>query len=409
MSTFTYSSSNETNLMKIKYEKIIEKQFNASTPLFARAKQKKNFVGKQKEIAVVQSHGGGVSSGSLPTANANKIGKATISSKKLYARVDIDRETMKAMKESEGAFVDATKFPVQIATKSFNRNLERMITLGDASGSGALAVGDNATNVSGNGASGTPYVVTLASNSVMDCFEEGDLLNVNAETTDLEVSVIDVAAKKISLVGTSTRLAALTGAGPATASDTLHMQKSKDNEMIGLKGILSATSSTLYGVTVGRRWKAYQKDASSASLTTDLMNDVVLNLKRQCGECPNLIVTSYEQYIKFLNILEDHKRYDISPRDKGLKGIVSFAGLQYDSPDGPIPVVASRFIEASSMYFLNDNHIELYLRPGGFEWFDEDGTVFLRGAGDTYEARYGGYGQFFANPHFQGYLHNLAT
>ena len=59
------------------------------------------------------------------------------------------------------------------------------------------------------------------------------------------------------------------------------------------------------------------------------------------------------------------------------------------------------------MFFLNDDHMELNLRPGGLEWFDEDGTVFLRESGDSYEARYGGYGQFYVNPHFQGLLDNL--
>jgi hypothetical protein len=79
------------------------------------------------------------------------------------------------------------------------------------------------------------------------------------------------------------------------------------------------------------------------------------------------------------------------------------------TPEGAIPVIASRFVPADEMFFLNDDHIELHLRPGGMEWFDEDGTVFLRETGDSYEARYGGYGQTFINPHFQGYLHTLAT
>lgn len=408
MATWSYSTADESNLMKIKYEKIIEKQFNASTPLFARCKKKLDFVGSQKDIAVVQSHGGGVGAGTLPTSSVNKIGKASIQSKKLYAVVSIDRESMKAARTDEGAFVRFTKFPVEIATKSFNRNLERMITLGDASGSGSLGVGDASTNVTGSGAAGTPYVITLADNTVMDAFEEGDLLNVNSETTDLEVTAIDISAKTVSVEGTSTRLAALAGSGPFTATDHLYMQGSKDNEVTGLRGVLTATAGSLYGIAVGRRWKSYQKDASSASLSTDLMNDVVLNVKKQSGESPNLILTSYVQYIKLLNILEDQKRYMIEPREKGLKGKVSFKALSFMSADGEIPIMPSRFIRDDEMYFLNDKHLELHLR-GPLEWFDEDGTVFLRESTDSYEARYGGYGQFFANPHFQGILQGLAT
>lgn len=420
MSAWTYSASNEANLMKIKYGRLIEKQFNQQNPLFARIKKKENFVGSQIEEPIVQSIGGGVSAGSLPTANENKIAKATITSKKLYAKTSIDRESMKASRSDEGAFVRFTKFPVQIATKSFNRNVERMFTRGDATGSGALITG-NASNsvVTGAGTACSPYLVDFDVASTyfpasFEQIEEGDILNVNSETTELEVVAVSVteangyATGTISLVGTSTRLAALAACcGTAFgASDILYMQKSKDNETLGLQGVLSATSSSLYGVTVGRRWQATQKDAASASLSTDLMNEVIMNMKRKCGECPNMILTSYHQYTKLLNLLEDHKRYPLPAKGK-LKGVISFQTIVYASPDGDIPVVMSRFMDSDKIYFLNEKHISLHLRPGGFEWFDEDGTVFLRESGDSYEARYGGYGQFYINPHFQGYLYGL--
>ena len=57
--SWTYDSSTESNLMKVKYERLIEKQFNKSNPLFGRLKKKTDFVGSQKEIAIVQSIGGG--------------------------------------------------------------------------------------------------------------------------------------------------------------------------------------------------------------------------------------------------------------------------------------------------------------------------------------------------------------
>lgn len=422
MSSWNYGNSTESNLMKVKYGKLIEKQFNQSSVIIARAKKKEDFVGSQIEVPIVQSIGGGVGAGSLPTASENKIAKATITSKKLYAVTSIDRESMKAAKTDEGSFVRFTKFPVKIATESFNRNVERMMLRGDASGSGALITG-NAGNsvVTGSGTACDPYLVDLDNASTyfpahFEQLEEGDLVNINSETTDLEVVAVSVtdasgyATGTISLVGTSSRLATLAG-GCGTAfgaSDKIYMQNSKDNEMLGIDGVVNATGGSLYGVTVARRWKSYIKTASAA-LSTDLMNDVVLNVKRQCGKAPNLIVTSYHQFIKFLNLLEDHKRYPIEARDKKLVGQVSFSAIEYISPDGVIPVIASRFCDGDKMYFLNDEHMELHLRPGGFEWFDEDGTVFLRESGDSYEARYGGYGQFFINPHFQGILKSLTV
>lgn len=421
MSAFNYSTSTESNLMKVKYGALIEQQFNKASVIIGRSKVKKDFEGTQIERPIIQSIGGGVSAGNLAVANHNKIAKATITSKKLYGACSIDRESMKSSKSSEGAFVQFTKFPVKIAVESFNRNLERQLIRGDVTGSGKLLVGVAAnSNVSGAGSSGSPYLVSFDKASTyfpaeFEQLEEGDLVNINSETTNLEVTNIAVTTANgystavISLVGTSTRLAALAGSGPFTTTDFVYMQGSKDNEFFGIKGVISATSSTLYGVTVGRRWQSYQKAAAGASVSTDLLNDVILNMKRQCKEAPNMILTSYHQYIKILNLLEDQKRYDLPCRDEKFKGQISFSAIEYLGPDGVIPLIPSIYMNSDEIFFLNDNHLELNLRPDGFSWFDDDGTVFLRDAtSDSYSARYGGYGQYYVNPFFQGHLTGLA-
>lgn len=426
MSSWTYSASNEANLMKVKYGELIDKQFNMSNVLFARINKKQDFVGSQIERPVEQSIGGGVSAGDLPTANENKISKATLTSKRLYALASVDRESMKAAKTDEGSFVRFTKYPVKQATKSFNRNVERMITRAPLDGSGTLITGSASnSNCSGVGSAGDPYIIeldqaTIYNQADFESIEVGDLVQINSETTaalevvDLIVNTSTPGSVDISvhLTGSSARMDVIGDTGtPAAfgASDKIYMQQSKDNELSGLEGVLSATSGTYKGVTIGRRWQSYIKAAASAALTTDLMNDVVINVKRTSGESPNLILTSYHQYIKLLNLLEDQKRYNLPAKDKAFKGVISFSGVEFMSPDGAIPVIASRFVSDDNMLFLNDKHIELCLRPGGFEWFDDDGTVFLRTASDSYAARYGGYGDFFVNPHFQGILSGLAV
>lgn len=430
MSAWTYDSSNEANLMKVKYGKLIEKQFAQENVLFARMKKKEDFVGSQIERPIIQSIGGGVGAGSLPTANESKVDKAVITSKKLYAVTSIDRETKAAAKKDEGSFVRMTAFPVKQTTKAFNRNLERMITRASADGTagngaligGAADSGTPPSDVSGAGTAGDPYIISFDKASTyspahFQAIEIGDLVNVNSETTDLEVVDMSETVSNgystgtISLVGTSARLAVLADACcplPFIQTDYLYMQGSKGNEITSIGDVISATSGNLYSVSVGRRWQSYQKNASSAAISTDLLNDVVVNMKRQCGESPNVILMGHHQYIKFLNLLEDQKSYNLPAKGK-FKGQVSFSGIEFLSADGAIPVMMSRFIDSDKVYFLNDKHIEMCLRPGGFEWFDDDGTVFLRESTDSYEARYGGYGQLFVNPHFQGYLHNLSV
>ena len=186
------------------------------------------------------------------------------------------------------------------------------------------------------------------------------------------------------------------------------MQNSNANDPEGIASVVGAASGSKYGISIARRWESYKNDASSASLSTDLMNNIMLQIEKKSGKTPNMIVTSYKQYGKLLNLLEDHKRYQISPRDKSLKGKISFDGVQFMSAKGAIGIFPERFCDDDKMYFINDNHVHIYHAPD-FGWFDDDGTVFLRKAdSDAYEARYGGYLEVYVNPNFHGLLYNLA-
>ena len=413
MSSFTYSASNETNLMKQKYGKLIEKQFNKSNVILGRIKKIMDYGGKGIDRPVIQSIGGGVGNGSLPTANENKIGLAKLNdSKKMYAVASVDRETMKRAQKDSDSFVRMTKFPVKIATEAFNRNLARQILKNDIAGKGKLLTWET-TGATATSAGKVYFDVADDQDlSNFEAIEIGDILdqyatNDSSTATGLEVIDVVVVEAADGYADTGTYIEFSTSP-TVTDGDYFCMQNSDQAELDGIKGVLAATSGTYKNISVGRRWKSYRKDASSAAVSSDLMNDCVLKLKKQCGESPDVILSSYHQFIKILNFLEDAKRYELPARSKKFKGQISFTGVEFMSADGPIPVVPDRFMDNDKLYFLNSKHIELHLTPGGFEWFDEDGTVFLRDAADTYSARYGGYGELFVNPHFQSELHSLA-
>lgn len=412
MSTWTYDQDTEKNLLKVKYDKHIDKQFNKSSVVLGRLSKAKDFVGKSIEFPVEQSIGAGVSSGKLGKSSRNQNLTAELTSKKLYAKVSIDRESMQAAKKDEGSFVRFTSYPVKVATTAFNINLERQIILGDITGSGILA---QVASVTGTGTNADPFIVVLAddvtmSNAetrklVMEAFEEGMQLHIDADSEDadaVEVTDVSVENKSISLVGTPST-------APAVGLD-LYIQQSKDAELIGFQGIITATDTDTYkGISCAkRRWKATVEDASAAAISTDLINKVVLDMERKCKEKPSYLLASYEQYRALLALHEDQKTYNLPAKDKNYKESLSFTGIQVMTSQGVVPVMASRFVPADQILFINDMHMKLRLRPNGFEWFDEDGTVFLREATDSYEARYGGYGDLFINPHFQGAITNLA-
>lgn len=401
MSAWNYQSESEKNLMKKAYDKHIDMQFNKDNVLFGRMKKAYDFVGEDTTIAIEQSIGGGRSSGSLPTPNRNKTSKAVLTTKKLYASVRVDRESMLAARTDAGSFVRFTEYPVKVAQQGFNSNVERQIILNDLSGEGVLFTSTTAL-VTGAGTSADPYVVTLAAGASLESVEEGDLLNVESETTEVEVVEVDEVANTISLVGTS---AALLAAKTTGAAMDLYMQKSKDNELEGLQGILKATSGTYKGIAIGRRWQATQKTAGAA-LSFDMLNEVIIKIKRKCGQAPNLILVNNTIYQKILTLSETQKSYNLPARGK-FKAQISFSAIEYLGPDGAIPVVLNRFVPQNEVYILNDNHIHLKARSKQ-EWFDEDGTVFLRDSdADSYSARYGMYADVFVNPHFQGIITNV--
>ena len=405
MANFNLTSA--TNLFKIKYGKLSDNVYNSSNVLLGRVKKDFKFTGRQLFIPVPSSFQGGVGSGSLPTTNTAAVEDALITAKKMYATVEIDREAIKASMTDEGSFVRGTKWIVQKAVESFMRNMSRSLF---NDGTGALARGDGATNVSGTGTSGDPYVVVLNSDTKEANIEEKDFWNYDAETTNLEVSAYVPSTDTVSLVGTSAGLAALTGVGPVLITKYFHMQGSKDNDPQGLKGVLDATSGSKYSISIARRWQASsQIAAGGAGLTTDLMNQAMLEIQRKSGKSPNLIMCSYTQFRKLLNLLEDQKQYSLEPRSRDLQGKVSFKGVEFMSSRGAVGVFPERFIEDDRMYFLNTDWIQIFHRPD-FGWFEDDGTIFLRKASDdAYEARYGGYLETLIYPPFHGVISGLAT
>jgi len=402
-----FSLSAATNLFKTKYGKLSENVYNSTNVTLARVKKSFDFTGNQMFVPNPLSFQGGVGSGSLPTANVAKYEDAIITSKKVYGVAQIERESIKASMNDEGAFVRATKEVVKKTVESWMRNMSRCLW---HDGTGSLGRGDGATNVTGTGTTGDPYIVVLNADTKEANIEERDFWNYNAETSLLEVVDYVPSTKTVSLVGTSVGLAALTGAGPVLITVYFHMQGSKDNDPQGIKGILDATSGSLYTIPVQRRWRAGTAIAAGgAGITTDFMNTDMLEIQRKSGKVPDLIITSFTQYRKILNLLEDQKEYVVEPRAEELKGKVSFRGVEFMSAMGAVPIFPERFIEDDRIYYINSDFIEIFHRPD-FGWFDDDGTVFLRTASsDSYEARYGGYLETYIVPVFHGVRTGLAT
>lgn len=419
-----FTLAKQSEVFKTNYDKKSENFYNSANVLNGRIKKNYKFTGSEKSILTSLSFSGGVGSGRLPKSNAAAYKQAKINSHKVYATCEIEREAIHASADDKGAFVRATQETVKKTVESYMRNSSRIL-FGD--GTGILGSGNaSGSNVSGNGALLTPYVVTFPVSGWKESnWEEEDYVQMvvagspeggDTETNLLRVLAVNTLLRQVSLVGTSTRLAALTGVGPLAATDNVVMQRSYNTDPTGLKSILDFTlagSGSLYDVPFQRRWMATVSDQNSKGVTTDKMNNIMLDMERKTGMVPNLIMTSYKQFQNILALLEDHKTYFLGNKNlvpgKELNGLMSFKGVEFMSTRGPIGIFTERFCDDDKIWFLNSEHIEVNHRPG-FGWFTEDKTVFLRlQDDDAYGARYGGYYENYIVPTTVGCLYDLAV
>lgn len=401
-----FSQANVDALFKTKFLKYYANVFNTSTPTWNKIRKTNDFVGKRLEFPVPTSYKGGVGSGTIPETKNASYGDVLITSKKVYAADRVDRESIMASMGDEGAFVKAMAECIKKTVEADVWNHNRIL-FGNGDGSlGTLKASGAVTN---NGSGNFTLIVGEGASTFKEAnFEENMFVNFSTNTDKFEIQSVTASTRTIVVQRQAT--------GTYTPVDGVvcYLQGSKDNDPHGLKNVLDATSSTLYNVTVNRKWQAYQEDVSTG-ISTDLMNKVMTRIDKKVGVAPNEIVTSFVQYEKLLNLMEDDKRYTLtssSPRGyEGVKGVLGFSGVQFMSSRGAINIYPDKFCEDDRMYFLNTDHIVYYRRPNS-GWVKEDigGNGYLRVVDeDQFEARLATYGQIFIAPTFHGRIKGLTT
>ena len=423
--------SQQLDFFKRFYGPLSDNLFNSMNVLHGRIRRDfNNFVGDEYRPANRLSFQGGFGAGRLPRAGGKRAKQAVVKTKKLYQRVSLDRESIKASMGDKGAFVRATKESIRGAVESYTRNCSRIL-FGD--GTGILGRSD-ATAASGAGTAASPFVVRIAKAGVAPApdanFEEEDLIQLvnGLNATDNEGGVMNNQLLRVHRVDASNagylevRLVATddTGAGsaanplaagalPATAG--FCMQGSYMNEPLGLRGTVEhGNTGSLYGIDIQRRWSSYQNDAGGA-LNFNGIRESVLDIHKRFGKVGKIIVTSYEQYNNLLELLgENGKRYEIQARtmkSKTLQAKTSFSGISLMTEAGEVGIFFERFCPADRLYIINDDYIKVPTRPG-HGWFNDDGRILLREQdSDSYEGRYGGYWNNYIVPTAHGVMTGL--
>lgn len=393
-----------------------EKAFVQHSPLLAVLKQTTRLKGSEMEFLYKLSNAATVSAGYVHCAStAGKSKKIILKSKKLYAFTDVDGETMKIFKnDKESVIASFSERFLEEPEQAFNFNLERQIMTNDINGSGLL---DVITAVSGLGTKASPYIASLAVDTIEAKYEEGMVLHVNDDGNDgadkkgtytvrIEevVPAAGIVPLKLHLVGTPS--------ATLIATDELYMASSKNNELTGLRGLIDAVvGDTVYGAVMSRQMVSTKKDLTGSAISVKVVRDMLTKIRKKSGETPDLIMTSDEIYRDLEALTEGSKTFYIPWDSKTKAGVVKlgFHGVEIAIAGKTVRVVASDMLKKGDVLFLNTKQMELIWRAKPV-WDSTDGTVFrTETCDDSFSARYKGYGEFMANAGFFGIIENATT
>lgn len=328
--------------------------------------QKSNrFVGNRLEMAQLVDWGGGQSSGSLPSSSTAFINRPFITAKSVYATSVIDSQSMKAARRAGsnlGAFMDATELSILTMKRSFADQIARQF-FGDATG--VLGVIQTVTTVSPG-----QYALVITSGSWLEApWMLNDLLNIDTGTDLFLVTDISLTTRTITV-------SRQTGVQVPAIGQSIYKQKSRNNEMFGLKGVCDATTGdSLYGVPVGYRWGAQNLDANGQTLSVKLMRQLDQQMRFWArGDLPTDYVMSATQ-LRLFEDGEDAKSIiyvqpEVSPERQAGSQV---AAVKINGRT--IRLHWSPYCQEDTLYAINRNKVHMYIRPDTSEGNDPGGFI----------------------------------
>lgn len=381
-----------------------------SKELIGMVKKDQRFVGKELRFDQLQDYGGGQSSGSLPSSSIPSLVQPVLTAKKIYATSVIDNESMRAAKRAgtnEGAFMSATELSMKTLKGSFGDQIARQF-MGD--GTGTLGIISTVTGLGG----GAYDLVINSSYWVQANWMLNDLLNIASGTSLFIVTGINTSTRTITV-------SRQTGSDIPQIADHVYKQKSKDQEMMGLKGVVDASSS-LYGVPTGYRWKAQTLDANNTAPSVKLFRqlDQLMRFESRSDEAQGTDIIMSHTALRLLEDGEDAKSIiyvepQVAP-NRQIGGQVSALKVNGRT----MRIHWSPFCEEDRAYVINRNKVSMHLRPdsaddGDVGGFIENGkSIFfpLHVSGtplDAFQLFYCTFGNLYIPPTFVGCITGLAT
>ena len=357
-------------ILKNQYIGPIRDQLNNSSVLYSRLeKNSDSVVGKNFTIPLHYGRNEGVGARgegtALPTAGNQAYKECIVPMRYQYGRIRLTGPTMKAARSNEGAFIRAVDSEMRGLEKDMKASMNRQ-AFGD--GTGLLAT----VAASGSGTS----TVVVDSTAKLRVGMPIDIIVMTTGAATAGVAGTSVA----SITDTTTFTITDTLAGTPDATYGVYIAGSRNNEMMGLSGIVS-TTATLQGLDVANYpwWKAtvLANSGSNRAISDTLLQTAIDTLEANSSGMCTAMYTSFGVRRAYQALLTATKQLVNTQELKG-----GYKAITYND----LPIIADKDAPANKIFVVDEDELQVF-RLGDFDWMQDDGAILSRVSGyDAYEA-----------------------
>lgn len=308
---------------------------------------------------------------SFRTIDAENYVQWKVVPKVLVAPIQFSGLSAKAAEGDEESFVN-------VVVDALERARDRLLSDENRQffglGTGALASPSAAvaSDVTSLTVDSTQY---LRANAVVDIFDSGGTKRVDS----IRISRVD---RQTGIVYFATSLGySLTTTAVIVKENVRDSAASDGKEAMGLRGIVddSTDLTTFQNINASTtdEWKAIRTSASSANLTSDLLQRLMDDVEILSGETPDLILMHPLQRRKYLDIVTPQKRFMDDKMDAGFSGL-SFNGMELQ---------LDKDCQTDTVYAVSKKHLRRFeVAPLAMAEHDDSGAYLKISNQDAYQA-----------------------